>query len=356
MVKILDRALLEGNDIIKKIKNFEELRAALVDLERLVEMREAKTSVMLQLKYLLSGRKDKNDMLHTVIYGPPGVGKTQLGKILSRFYYALGLLTPGKKEEDNQLKKIYDTLLPTLFVLERSNEEEVRDEANILGNLLAGIIPQTFEKQEGKLVVVSRVDFVAEFCGASALKTKRLLEDNIGNVLFIDEAYSLVFGDRDSFGMEALTTLNLFMSERPKDIIVIFAGYKDMLENSIFKYQPGLKRRCTWTFNIEPYSADGLCKIFKEQLRREGMCVEDDVNLSLWFKERVKDFPGFGGDTQRLLFYCKLYSVEDIFNNMGKRKRNDDVISGRVLDISFNCLKNNTIQEKEKDAPMGMYI
>lgn len=91
--------------------------------------------------------------------------------------------------------------------------------------------------------VVTRADFVDRYVGWTSPKTIKLLEENLGKVLFVDEAYSLINGPHDEFGMEALTALNLFLSQRPREIIVVFAGYKDLLQTGVYSVQPGLKRR-----------------------------------------------------------------------------------------------------------------
>ena len=82
-------------------------------------------------------------------------------------------------------------------------------------------------KDQEKFLQVDRSDFVGEYAGWTEAKTRTLLEESRGKVLFIDEAYNLVTDERDSFGKVALTALNKFMSENPDEIIVIFAGYHD---------------------------------------------------------------------------------------------------------------------------------
>jgi hypothetical protein len=154
--------------------------------------------------------------------------------------------------------------------------------------------------------VVSREDFVDQYVGWTAPKTKKLLTENIGKVLFVDEAYSLVEGLDDKFGVEAATTLNLFMSQHPNEIIVIFAGYKNLLERGIFTAQPGLKRRFMYHFQCDGYTPEQLFKIFKVQLAKKGWGVTDDVeSIKIFIKEKDA-FPFSGGDTERLTHYAKV--------------------------------------------------
>ena len=106
-----------------------------------------------------------------------------------------------------------------------------KNETNEYGNSpIIGEIPP----DDQIIKVVTRADFVDRYVGWTSPKTIKLLEENLGKVLFVDEAYSLINGPHDEFGMEALTSLNLFLSQHSKEIIVIFAGYKDLLQTGVY--------------------------------------------------------------------------------------------------------------------------
>lgn len=212
------------------------------------------------------------------------------------------------------------------------------------------------EKLEDKdlIRIVSREDFVAGYLGQSALKTEKLLNESIGKVLFIDEAYSLVTDDKDSYGKEVLTTLNRFMSENSSKIVVIFAGYKELLDSTIFTYQPGLRRRCSWFFNIKGYSGNGLSQIFETQLKRNGWKISSEVNLKDFFEKNIKEFPHFGGDTLRLTFYCKICYSKEVFDS---NYPNDKTIDGKILNCALEYLKENRIKGNEIDFSFhNMYM
>mgnify|MGYP003349594333 CR=1 FL=1 len=124
--------------------------------------------------------------MHTVIYGPPGSGKTEVAKIIGRIFSNLGILN----------KKI-------------------------------------FKK-------VSRNDLVAGYLGQTAIKTKDMIKASLGGVLFIDEAYSLGNSEkRDSFAKECVDTLCEALSEHKHNWMVIIAGYeKDLKEHGVLlKYE-----------------------------------------------------------------------------------------------------------------------
>jgi len=115
--------------------------------------------------------------------------------------------------------------------------------------------------------------------------------------------------------MEVLTTMNLFISQHPKEIIIIFAGYKDLMETGIFSFQPGLRRRFMWQFDCNGYNETQLFDIFKMQLRKKGWgLVDEDATCPLFVK--YKDaFPAFGGDTERLTFFAELEHSRDFIKN-----------------------------------------
>ena len=220
--------------------------------------------------------------------------------------------------------------------------------------------------------VVSREDFVAGYVGQTAPKTKSLLDKNRGKVLFIDEAYSLFNGtanSNDNFGMEAITTLNEFLSSNPNEIIVIFAGYKEQMNESIFKKQPGLKRRCMWTFDIDDYTPEGLSKIFTYQLAQDNWSLlssdiincsfpsSEHINIVRFFQQKYSNFPNFGGDTEKFIYHCKLaytqIKYQHILNSINSPSDpkddsyDDHIITKTMFDIAFKTY----LEHQSTDTP-----
>ena len=245
-------------------------------------------------------------------------------------------------EEDKEGIKDKKTTLDFLDLLLKKIEEKTQEFTEKHEN---EIKPKIFDG----IRIVGREDLVGAYQGQTALKTEKLLQDSLGKVLFIDEAYSLILDEKDSYGHECLSTLNRFMSEHSSEIVVIFAGYKDFLEKSIFKAQPGLKRRCTWFFDIDGYSEKGLAEIFKKQLNKHGWMTESDIDLTSFFLKYKDRFPYFGGDTLRLVFYCKLKYSERIFEN---KKENDKVIDMSILEAAMEYIKS----EEKDNKHLSMYI
>lgn len=200
-----------------------------------------------------------------------------------------------------------------------------------------------FPRDEDIITIAKRDDFVDRYVGWSAPKTTKFLNANLGKVVFVDEAYSFINGPHDEFGMESLTTINLFMSQHSKEIIIIFAGYKDLLESGPFSVQPGLKRRFMWQFDCAGYTPSQLFEIFKLQLKKKGWSINDEENVLQLFLCNADAFPAFGGDTERAAFFSELeHSREFIANESGLHI---NVLEARHIERGINKLRENNFQE-----------
>lgn len=459
LISSLNNLYIQKSPLVSTISNFHLLISSLRELDSMIEMDTLKESVISQLKYLLiSNNTIGGDgiMLHTVLYGPPGVGKTKVGTILAKIWASLGLLkrnnlTSGtipnkllvdgisKPSMQEQLSLLASSNKFKIGVIERLQEElgNIKDnikelipvvretKANIrtlkrhldsevktnmkkrkknnaflestleelkleelekrysetIGNLdeleevikhdtskfipdekvkfishVTPSIPDKISQDIQKdinindlIVIAGKQDFCAGYLGQTALKTEALLKKSLGKVLFIDEAYSIINGERDEFGMEALTILNRFMSEHSHELIVIFAGYKELMEKTIFIAQPGLKRRCTWIFEVDDYTPEGMTKIFLQQMNSNGWIINHNIDLINFFKSNMVSFPAYGGDTLRLSFYCKTVYADFLFQNElihNGETNNIKIINREILDKAFKLFSNNKIDKK----------
>jgi DNA polymerase III delta prime subunit len=491
LIDTLNKLKTDKSYIIESIHNFNLLILALNELDSMIEMNDLKDSIVKQIKFLLINNpsvfnfdiKEQNKkgsifdghMLHTVIYGPPGVGKTRVCTILVKIWLALGMIkqpseTSINRDSDNFFNQTNSSgnnpsggnqgghnqagIVETLISLNKIKSEVIDRLQIIIGDIKSQLnnldpniqdikvklrklkrlmpsIPQhdiythannkpsnyhkgeiddllsaitdietkikiesskytpeekikfafqiismEFAKQpisptpsslnnnlnsnvmnnvNNLVKIVGREDFVGGFLGQTALKTEKLLKESLGKVLFIDEAYSLANDEKDSYGREALTVLNRFMSEYPDELIVIFAGYREMMEQTIFKLQPGLKSRCTWMFEIDGYTEKGLTLIFEHQLRETGWILSRSIDLEKFFKEYKDDFPAYGRDTNRLVFYCKMCYTETIFDSGSSH---DKIITEPILINALKYLRKNRIKDSNDREPIHphMYI
>jgi energy-coupling factor transporter ATP-binding protein EcfA2 len=371
--------LYEHNEDIKKSINIDELTSCLCDLDNLIEIYGVKSVILGHIKAIivtnLKGKgsqtykeeEKEEDTFHMVFYGHPGVGKSKTAKILARIWKSLEVIKGTyTKEIDcsavlNQANYVRDNYLELykLYIkpehkdckgMWKKNEflwNEIRKNFSDLGDLLVKKI-QSSNKKDDYVIIAGREDFVAEYTGQTSIKATNFLNSCLGKCIIIEEAYVLYTGDNDTYGMEALTVLNKFMSDHPREIIVIFTGYEDKLKESIFKAQPGLNRRCQCFFNLKGYSYEGLAKIFIKQLSFNNFSVEDYNELLKFFENNYNYFPNFGGDTLKLAYRCKIvYSeneIEYMFKNLGIGT-NSKIITVDIIKKAFNEYKNNNIIE-----------
>ena len=130
-----------------------------------------------------------------------------------------------------------------------------------------------------EVVEIGRADLVAEYTGQTAVKTKKIFEKARGGILFIDEAYSLV-EDNHSFGDEAITTIVQEMENNRDDIIVIFAGYPEKMED-FFKTNPGLRSRVPFKINFADYSIEDMLKIVKYEADKRGFNISPSAETKI---------------------------------------------------------------------------
>lgn len=128
---------------------------------------------------------------------------------------------------------------------------------------------------------VSRTDLIAGYQGQTALKVKKVIDKAKGGVLFIDEAYSITENDHsDSYGRECLTELTKALEDYRDDLVVIVAGYTDLMEH-FFESNPGLKSRFNTFIEFPDYTEKELSEIFAK------LCAENDYKLALGVSEYI---------------------------------------------------------------------
>ena len=147
---------------------------------------------------------------------------------------------------------------------------------------------------KGQLVEVDRSGLVAGYVGQTALKTQKVIEKAMGGVLFVDEAYALNGKSENDFGQEAIDTLLKAMEDHRDDLVVIVAGYTDLMDKFIHS-NPGLESRFNRFLLFEDYSLDELMAIFKMRCGKGYiLSPEAEPLVRDYIAEESADGDGFG--------------------------------------------------------------
>ena len=135
--------------------------------------------------------------------------------------------------------------------------------------------------RKGHLITVTRDDLVGQYIGHTAPKTKEVLKQAMGGVLFIDEAYYLYKPDNErDYGSEAIEILLQVMENQRDDLVVIFAGYKDRMD-SFYESNPGLSSRVANHIDFPDYTPEELIKIGKMILDEQQYRMTEDAEAAL---------------------------------------------------------------------------
>ena len=303
---------IEYNINLESIHNIKE---PLYELNNMIGMHDLKENIVDQILYfsqnlhkVAHNGTTSGDYMHTVIYGPPGTGKTEIAKIMGKIYSKMGILKRG-----------------------------------------------VFKK-------VTRSDLVAGYLGQTAIKTKDVITECLGGVLFIDEAYALGNSEKkDSFSKECIDTLCEALSANKDNLMVIIAGYENELKECFFNYNQGLDPRFTWRFKTEEYKTKELFEIFLKKVKDIGWHIDSEAkNINeAWFEKNRDYFKYFGRDMEVLLSKIKIAHSKRVFCKPAEEKTK---ITFHDLEKGFQMyLKNDDVKKRKEESSMkfslsGMYL
>lgn len=138
-----------------------------------------------------------------------------------------------------------------------------------VGEKMADILYRLDYVRQGHLVTVTRDDLVGQYIGHTAPKTKNVLKEAMGGILFIDEAYYLYKADNErDYGAEAIEILLQVMENQRDDLVVVFAGYQDKMDE-FYRSNPGLASRVANHIDFPDYNVDELAEIARRLLESD---------------------------------------------------------------------------------------
>lgn len=150
-----------------------------------------------------------------------------------------------------------------------------------VASIMANILYELGYIKKNKFIDVTAKDLVAEYVGQTAIKTSKIIESALDGVLFIDEAYSIVSGNRNaSFGEESIATLVQAMEKHKDRLVVIFAGYTLEMKNFL-NANPGIASRIGYTFEFSNYTTPELIQILEKHAQKKGFTIEEDAKSSI---------------------------------------------------------------------------
>ena len=155
-----------------------------------------------------------------------------------------------------------------------------------VARIMAEVLHTLGVVKRGQLVEADRSKLVAAYAGQTAIKTNQLIDSALGGVLFIDEAYTLVSSDMDTFGKEAVDTLLKRMEDDLGKFVCIVAGYPNEMQRFL-ETNPGLPSRFTQTINFDDYTAVELAEIFFRLVSAHSFVVqpEDKAGIERFFEK-----------------------------------------------------------------------
>ena len=214
-----------------------------------------------------------------------------------------------------------------------------------VGMKMADILYRLDYVRKGHLVTVTRDDLVGQYIGHTAPKTKNVLKEAMGGILFIDEAYYLYKADNErDYGGEAIEILLQVMENQRDDLVVVFAGYKEKMDD-FYRSNPGLSSRVANHVDFPDYTVEELIEIADRLLEADQYEFEPEAQFVFrdYINRRMQQ-PLFanGRSIRNALDRAKMRQASRIFENLGNTLTKKDLVQIQVADLMGTTMTEGT--------------
>ncbi|CAK9210253.1 unnamed protein product [Sphagnum troendelagicum] len=270
-----------GNDV-----DIRGLFVGLIGCDHIIEqMEQYRSSIKLATKMGRDPFKDVPTNFRFI--GPPGTGKTTVARRMGKLFHSLGILASDD------------------------------------------------------VIEASASDLVGQYVGQTGPKTIGKLQEALGKVLFIDEAYRLNPGKHGSFAQEAMDQLvdQLTKPEFHQKLVVILAGYEDDISR-LMQANAGLSSRFHEAVTFRHFSVDECSSLLNQSLMNEGFEIPDFDHVKIKFSKLLQDLqmaPGWGNgrDISSL--------SKDIIRHIAAHQDSQEISAGDTFKVSTDhvefCMK-----------------
>lgn len=332
------------------MERLENILPSMHKLNNIIGMAKAKEDIAEIINLYTIGVCNTNtDMMHTMIQGGSGTGKTMLARILGEIYWKMGILDNTGEERNimdsddschRQLRK------KQKIDYEKQLEEYDYDDGFLEHDESESDYESDDETTTGKykFVEASRTDCIDRYQGGTANKTANLVKSAIGGVLFIDEAYSLGnTGAEDTYNKECIDTLTSLMEKYKGQVVIILAGYTHSMEDTLLHYNQGLSRRIPFNVVVADYTPEDLSNILKHMINNldvdDPWILGESLRTLEFFTTHYHAFPHFGGDIETLVLHIKIMHSRRLALTSCKRK----VITMEDINAGFERYNANKL-------------